>query len=120
MLLTSYHVLSSAQLGDTAKYPPICIGRDRDQLMADSVHIGSFCAQASRRGCFGRLRIADVNAATIRRTYDCVSRLTAGWSLTLAVLAALIRSSLGPPSGSCSACGDLLVDDATVAGIAFR
>jgi hypothetical protein len=35
--------------------------------MADSVHIGSFCAQASRRGCFGRLRIADVNAAPIRR-----------------------------------------------------
>jgi len=26
----------------------------------------------------------------------------------------------GPPSGSCSACGDLLVDDVTVAGIAFR
>jgi hypothetical protein len=39
------------------------------------------------------------------------------WS---AVLAALIRSSLAPPSGSCSACGDLLVDDVTVAGIAFR
>ena len=38
----------------------------------------------------------------------------------LAVLAALIRSSLAPPSGSCSACGDLLVDDATVVGIAFR
>ena len=93
--------------------PPICIGRDRDQLMADGVHIGSFCAQASRRGCFGRLRIADVNAATIRRTYDCVSRLTAGWSLTLAVLAAQIRSSLAPPSGSCSACGDLLVDNAS-------
>ena len=88
--------------------------------MADSVHIASFCAQASRRGCFGRLRIVDVNAAPIRRTYDCVSRLTAGWSLTLAVLAALIRSSLAPPSGSCSACGDLLVDDATVADIAFR
>ena len=88
--------------------------------MADSVHIGSFCAQASRRGCFGRLRIADVNAATIRRTYDCVSRLAAGWSLTLAVLAALIRSSLAPPSGSCSACGDLLVDNASVADIAFR
>jgi hypothetical protein len=88
--------------------------------MADSVHIGSFCAQASRRGCFGRLRIADVNAAAIRRAYDCVSRLTSGWSLTLAGLAALIRSSLAPPSGSCSACGDLLVDDATVAGIAFR
>jgi AraC-like DNA-binding protein len=31
----------------------------------------------------------------------------------------LIRGSLAPPSGSCSACGDLLVDDA-VAGIAFR
>jgi hypothetical protein len=88
--------------------------------MADSVHIGSFCAQASRRGCFGRLRIADVNAAAIRRAYVCVSRLTAGWSLTLAGLAALIRSSLAAPSGSCSACGDLLVDDATVAGIAFR
>jgi hypothetical protein len=40
--------------------------------------------------------------------------------LTLAVLAAQIGSSLVPPSGSCSACGDLLVDDATVAGIAFR
>ena len=40
--------------------------------------------------------------------------------LTRAVLAVLIRSSLAPPSGSCSACGDLLVDDATVAGIAFR
>jgi hypothetical protein len=35
--------------------------------MADSVHIRSFCAQANRRGCFGRLRIADVNAVTIRR-----------------------------------------------------
>jgi len=35
--------------------------------MADGVHIASFCAQASRRGCFGRLRIADVNAVTIRR-----------------------------------------------------
>jgi AraC-like DNA-binding protein len=88
--------------------------------MADSVHIRSFCAQASRQGCFGRLRAADVNAATIRRAYVCVSRLAAGWSLTLAVLAAQIRSSLAPPSGSCSACGDLLVDDATVAGIAFR
>ena len=40
--------------------------------------------------------------------------------LTLAVLATLIRSSLAPPSGSCSACGDLLVGDATVADIAFR
>jgi hypothetical protein len=38
--------------------------------------------------------------------------------LTLVVLAALIRSSLAPPSGSCSACGDLLVDDANVADIA--
>jgi hypothetical protein len=35
--------------------------------MADSVHIGSFCAQASRRGWFGRLGIADVNTVTIRR-----------------------------------------------------
>src|SRR5215510_10751247 len=75
------------------KYPPIGIGRDRDQLMADSVHIRSFCAQASRQGCFGRLRAADVNAATIRRAYVCVSRLAAGWSLTLAVLAAQIRRS---------------------------
>ena len=81
---------------------------------------GSFCAQPSRRGCFGRLRIADVNAAAIRRTYDYVSRLAAGWSLTRAVLAVLIRSSLAPPPGSCSACGDLLVDDVTVAGSAFR
>ena len=40
--------------------------------------------------------------------------------MTRAVLAALIRSLLAPPSGSCSACGDLLVDEATVAGIAFR
>jgi AraC-like DNA-binding protein len=38
----------------------------------------------------------------------------------LAVLAVLIRSSLAPPSGSCSARGDLLVDDATAADIAFR
>ena len=40
--------------------------------------------------------------------------------MTRAVLAALIRSSLAPPAGSCSACGDLLVDDATVADVAFR
>ena len=74
-----------------------------------------------RRGQYSRAAdTADVNAATIRRAYVCVSRLAAGWSLTLAVLAAQIRSSLAPPSGSCSACGDLLVDDATVADIAFR
>ena len=66
------------------------------------------------------MRVADVYAAPIRRTYDYVSRLAAGWSLTRAVLAVLIRSLLAPPSGSCSACGDLLVDEATVAGIAFR
>jgi hypothetical protein len=35
-------------------------------------------------------------------------------------MAALTRSSLASPSGSCSACSDLLVDDATVADIAFR
>lgn len=88
--------------------------------MADIVHIRSFCAQGEpprplRSTAHSRWEGGDDPAP-----YECVSRLTAGWSLTLAVPAAQIRSSLAPPAGSCSACGDLLVDDATVADIAFR
>src|SRR5712672_633492 len=73
--------------------PPICIGRDRDQLMADSVHIVILRAGEPpgllRSTAHSRCECGDDPAPC-----DCVSRLAAGWSLTLAVLAVLIRSSL--------------------------
>jgi len=88
--------------------------------MADSVHIRSFCAQASRKGCFGRLRVADVNAVTIRRP-QCLRIKACCWLVIDSSRPGRAGTQLaGPPSGWCSACGDLLVDDATVAGIAFR
>ena len=97
-----------------------CIGRDRDQLMADSVHIRSFCAQGEPPRPLRSTAHSRWGGGDDPAPYECVSGLTAGWSLTLAVPAAQVRSSLAPPAGSCSACGDLLVDDATVADVAFR
>ena len=44
MLLTSRHALSSALLGDTAKYPSNQTLRVRDRLLASAAQIGVICA----------------------------------------------------------------------------
>ena len=50
MLLTSRHALSLALLGDTAKYPPLCMEVPVGCLVVNSAPNGLICAGAPIRG----------------------------------------------------------------------